>query len=115
MRPRRDKSTSFSIQISSNHASLLDHFPGNPIVPGSVILDAIISQLKTFKEVEPHLPVLEFVKFLRPLRPEDTLDLRISQLKDSSVRFEGFVKDMPFIAGKIRFIDFQDLDSETDE
>ena len=102
MRPRRDNSTNSSIRISSSHASLSDHFPENPIVPGAVILDEIIFCLEKRREFDSHLPVLESAKFVRPLRPGETVDLRITQLKDSTVRFEGFVDDRLIIVAKIR-------------
>ena len=113
MRPRRDNSTNSSIRISSSHASLSGHFPENPIVPGAVILDEIISRLEKGGEFDPHLPVLESAKFVRPLCPGETVDLRITQLTDSSVRIEGFVDDMLIIVVGIRIRKYRDLDPKT--
>lgn len=53
--------------IDADHPALSGHFPGDPLVPGSLILDLVIA-------VQPRLrgqPVhIEAVKFLAPLRPD---------------------------------------------
>lgn len=55
--------------ISPDHPSLAGHFPGNPVVPGVVILTEVL------RAIEQHLGVtlgkLTFpsVKFTAPLRP----------------------------------------------
>jgi len=103
MRPRRDNSTNSSIRISSSHASLSGHFPENPLVPGAVILDEIIARLEKGGEFDPHLPVLESAKFVRPLRPDETVDLRITQRTDSIVRIEGFVNNSKIFVAICRY------------
>lgn len=56
------------VSIAPDHPSLAGHFPGNPVVPGVVILqqvmDAIEQRYGPFR-----LLGLTWVKFLRPVRP----------------------------------------------
>jgi 3-hydroxymyristoyl/3-hydroxydecanoyl-(acyl carrier protein) dehydratase len=55
--------------IPSEHPSLPGHFPGNPVVPGVVVLDRVLDAV----EAEAGLPVgalrLPQVKFMQPLLP----------------------------------------------
>ncbi|MGS0648467.1 AMP-binding protein [Komagataeibacter melomenusus] len=55
----------FSIAV--DHPALAGHFPGNPIVPGAVVLSEVFGLMG----VEPAR--LEQIKFLRPVRPGDTV------------------------------------------
>ena len=59
----------FSFVIPQDHPALAGHFPGNPIVPGVVILDQVLLGLKSHAE---HFPLrLAQVKFQSMLRPEE--------------------------------------------
>ncbi|MCU7943435.1 MAG: hypothetical protein KZQ87_12225 [Candidatus Thiodiazotropha sp. (ex Cardiolucina cf. quadrata)] len=53
--------------VAPDHRSLAGHFPGNPVVPGTLILDRVCHA------VEAHLPgstlsEVRKVKFLKPLQ-----------------------------------------------
>ncbi len=53
--------------VASDHPSLAGHFPGNPIVPGVVLLDEACARLE--------IPVMQLraVKFLAPVCPGDAV------------------------------------------
>ncbi|GAB6195418.1 hypothetical protein [Lysobacter xanthus] len=56
--------------IDASHPSLPGHFPGNPIVPGVVLLDRVVEAIE-----RRHGPLAALrmpqVKFLQPLRPDE--------------------------------------------
>jgi 3-hydroxymyristoyl/3-hydroxydecanoyl-(acyl carrier protein) dehydratase len=54
--------------VPADHPSLPGHFPGNPIVPGVVLLDHVVDAIEA---VHGPLATLRLpqVKFLQPLRP----------------------------------------------
>jgi len=63
------------LRIGSAHPALPGHFPGNPIVPGVVLLQGVAAALKTWRgETMARFDV----KFLAPLFPDQdaTIELR---------------------------------------
>jgi 3-hydroxymyristoyl/3-hydroxydecanoyl-(acyl carrier protein) dehydratase len=67
--------------IAADHPALPGHFPGNPVVPGVVLLDAVAAALERAWDLE--LRALPQVKFLRPLRPEEMAVLEIERGADA--------------------------------
>lgn len=71
------------LRIDAAHPALPGHFPGNPIVPGVVLLQQVAAALKQWRGE----PMVRFeAKFLAPLLPEQEA---IIELRDdaSRVRF----------------------------
>jgi 3-hydroxyacyl-[acyl-carrier-protein] dehydratase len=60
----------FEFTVPNAHPSLAGHFPGNPIVPGVLLLDCVMDALQRAGGA----PVvhLQRVKFLSALRPDET-------------------------------------------
>jgi len=65
--PSTERSFTRSLLIDNKHPSLAGHFPGNPIVPGVVILDQVLQlwQQHTNKNVL-HINHAKFVHALLP-------------------------------------------------
>jgi 3-hydroxyacyl-[acyl-carrier-protein] dehydratase len=61
-----------TLRVPAQHPALAGHFPGNPIVPGVMILDAVISAAQSWRGAGFHVERLAFAKFLAPLKPEET-------------------------------------------
>ena len=63
--------------IAASHPALPGHFPGDPIVPGVVLLEHVVATVeRTFAANVAGLPQ---VKFLHPLRAEEIAELRIER------------------------------------
>lgn len=54
--------------VPHDHPSLPGHFPGNPVVPGVVLLDQVL-QAVAARHGEPAALRIPQVKFVQPLRP----------------------------------------------
>ena len=82
-----------SVTFAANHPVFAGHFPGRPIVPGALLLDAVLhaaqQELRAAQHGQPDVPVtapfagpsdtpqiscqVASVKFLCPVQPGDTL------------------------------------------
>jgi len=73
------------LPLAANHPALQGHFPGHPIYPGVVLLDAAIGAIEAhFGASVRGLPV---AKFLAPVRPGMSLMLN-AERSNGDVRFE---------------------------
>jgi 3-hydroxyacyl-[acyl-carrier-protein] dehydratase len=66
------------LMVRADHPSLAGHFPGNPIVPGVLLLDEVIGAAERWLGREINVRELPQVKFLQPLRPEESARIRLS-------------------------------------
>jgi hypothetical protein len=57
------------LSISPDHPALPGHFPGQPVVPGVVLLDHLIEATEAALARPVHVTGLPQVKFLAPLLP----------------------------------------------
>lgn len=87
-------------KILQDHPCLSGHFPGNPIVPGVVILDSVRSAIK---EWLPEYCISGFsnIKFLNILRPEQEFLISVEQ-QQTTCRFECSYNDKTIAQGNIQ-------------
>lgn len=84
--------------IAADHPALPGHFPGNPIVPGVVLLDEIAVALQRLQPgIRP--TGLPNVKFLSPLRPNETCTVRFSTGRNGTIQFQCTVDDRAVASG----------------
>jgi 3-hydroxyacyl-[acyl-carrier-protein] dehydratase len=74
--PDADNSLRFTFAIPPDHPALAGHFPGEPVVPGVVVLDYVLAQL-AWPSDEPRR--LAWVKFSRALLPGQVATATASQ------------------------------------
>lgn len=83
--------------IAADHPSLAGHFPGNPIVPGVVLLQEVVGLFESWRP-DARLTGLSVVKFLAPLRPGQRFTIRFSESTAAQVRFECVRDDDQLLA-----------------
>jgi len=71
--------------IAASHPALDGHFPGNPIVPGVVVLEHVAAAAERAWGV--HVTGLPHVKFPNPLKPDEQVNMRIQRGADG-MRFD---------------------------
>ena len=85
--------------IAPDHPAFAGHFPGTPIVPGVVLLDAVIHALRPTgrfaasgdgADTAPLYPLCQIsaAKFLSPVGPGETLTLLLTPGASGSTRFD---------------------------
>src|SRR5262249_33509111 len=72
-------------KIDALHPALAGHFPGNPIVPGVVILQRVCRAVT--RAHGGAVTAVPAVKFHAPLRPEEAVDIGLEQARERSVNF----------------------------
>lgn len=100
--------------LTYNEAFFQGHFPGAPIMPGVLMLEAlaqaggVLAQLKIDGKKIAILLSMNDVKFRHPVRPGDTLLLKCQGLHFSSkggrVKAEGVVNDKIVVEAEIGFV-----------
>ena len=63
--------------VSPLHPALAGHFPGNPVVPGVVVLDHVCRAL--MRDHGVLVKALPLVKFHVPLRPAEAFTIEITE------------------------------------
>jgi beta-hydroxyacyl-ACP dehydratase FabZ len=91
--------------VTFNEAFFLGHFPGDPVMPGVMILEAmaqvgclfILESLEDREGKLVYFAGIDNARFRRPVRPGDQLRLEVSALKirtkTCKMRGEAFVGD----------------------
>jgi 3-hydroxyacyl-[acyl-carrier-protein] dehydratase len=75
-------------QVTMNEAFFQGHFPGNPVMPGVLIVESLAQAgaLAYFKRTDPKTNIaivnIRSAKFRKPVTPGDTLFIEGSVLKD---------------------------------
>ncbi len=77
----------FALNIPADHAAFAGHFPGEPIVPGVVLLDEALYCISDALRVPTHECTIPSAKFLSAARPGEPLQLAITQETDQRVAF----------------------------
>lgn len=73
------------LPIEVEHAAFAGHFPGRPILPGVVLLDAALQQLALQGCIDPDDCSVPSFKFWSPVRPGERLTLRFDALANGSI------------------------------
>jgi 3-hydroxyacyl-[acyl-carrier-protein] dehydratase len=96
-----------SLPIAANHPAYRGHFPGQPVLPGVVLLDAVVHELQcSDREARAgrgrgwaQAWTINSAKFQSPVRPGEALTLEHETLPDGSVRFAIRTADRPVASG----------------
>ncbi|MDP8263548.1 MAG: 3-hydroxyacyl-ACP dehydratase FabZ family protein [Candidatus Ancaeobacter aquaticus] len=98
--------------LSLSEEYLMDHFPGNPVMPGVLMLEAMVQTggwlvrlIKDFKVSIVVLGEARNIKYSRFITPGDQLrlELELLDMTDDTARFKGvgYHNDKPIVNGRI--------------
>jgi 3-hydroxymyristoyl/3-hydroxydecanoyl-(acyl carrier protein) dehydratase len=88
------------------HPATLGHFPGNPIVPGALLLSATLEAIEAGLNAKIAPFKIRMAKFRRPARPGDRIVIRYSRAPGSEssgedIRFTCTIGESPVFIGQI--------------
>ena len=76
------------LPIQADHPAYAGHFPGQPILPGVVLLDAALRAMAAQGGRQDPTWQLKSVKFHSPVQPGDALTLHYAEAPAGGFRFE---------------------------
>ncbi|MCZ2291998.1 MAG: AMP-binding protein [Burkholderiales bacterium] len=91
------------VEIAADHPAFDGHFPGQPVLPGVVLLGLVLQALARRPELQTLLggtPTIEQVKFTAPVRPGARLRVRLAAA-GSGVAFELHEEACSVARGKL--------------
>jgi len=92
-----------TVMIPKDHPSFTGHFPGNPVVPGVVILGEVVNALRMRDGSDVEVLGAPSIKFLHPLRPEDSLVIVLDSERSGVVAFTCMSAGRAIAAGRLAY------------
>ena len=83
---------SVEIQFPIDHATAAGHFPGNPIIPGALLLDEVVHAVGARAEGGNAIAI-RAAKFFRPVRPGDSMRLQWHITDSGAISFECYLAE----------------------
>jgi len=74
--------------VPADHPAYAGHFPGNPVLPGAVLLDVALHFIADASGLVLDRCEVGAVKFLNPVLPGDELEIRHELSAAGLVRFD---------------------------
>ena len=86
--------------VPADHPATLGHFPGNPIVPGAVLLDGAIRAVAAGLGADVFPCRIRSAKFFAPVRPGDRVTIEFARASAGGVRFTCAVNGKAVLRGE---------------
>jgi 3-hydroxymyristoyl/3-hydroxydecanoyl-(acyl carrier protein) dehydratase len=87
-------------RLPGHHPAAQGHFPGNPIIPGAVLLSETVRLIEADLGLSLAPYRIRRAKFPHPARPGDEVLIEFSDGL-GSIRFECAVKGKPVLVGEV--------------
>jgi 3-hydroxyacyl-[acyl-carrier-protein] dehydratase len=91
--------TSLELQFAVLHPCGAGHFPGNPIIPGALLLDEVLTCIATNLDIDNLVWKVKSAKFPQPVRPGDTVHINYTCAASGEIRFECTVSNSKVMSG----------------
>jgi 3-hydroxymyristoyl/3-hydroxydecanoyl-(acyl carrier protein) dehydratase len=87
--------------FQADHPASQGHFPGNPIIPGAVLLSETLMAIAHGLNASLVPVKITSAKFLHPARPGDRVVIEFSRDAGGEVRFACSVDGRPVLTGRM--------------
>lgn len=88
-------------QLPGHHPAAQGHFPGNPVIPGAVLLSETVRLIEADLGVSLAPYRIRRAKFPHPARPGDDVLIEFSGSAPGSIKFECAVKGNAVLVGEV--------------
>ena len=83
--------TRFKMSFPGSHPALGDHFPGNPIVPGALLLGSLQIELK--RHLGNPVSAISKLRFIHAIPPDQLLEVSLDPTDDATYRLHMASRD----------------------
>jgi len=90
-----------TLHISADHPTSAGHFPGNPIIPGALLLAKVLRSIGDDAKVRFSSCNIKSAKFQYPVRPGDNVEIDYSYSAQSVIDFHCSVAETRVLSGTI--------------
>lgn len=87
--------------LQPDHPASQGHFPGDPIIPGAVLLSETLMAIEAGLGANLVPFQITSAKFLHPTRPGDRVVIEFSRNARGAVRFTCAVEGRPVLTGQM--------------
>lgn len=84
-----------------DHPAAQGHFPGNPIIPGAVLLSETLRAIEGSLDLSLSRGQLVSAKFPHPARPGDNVRIEFSEFTAGTIKFACMVGETTVLTGKV--------------
>lgn len=91
-----------ALSIAADHPAFAGHFPGQPIVPGVVLLDEALHAIGQTQALDFAGCQIGAVKFLSPVAPGEAVVVEFDMDTNGAVRFEIMCDERKIATGSVR-------------
>lgn len=90
-----------TLQIAADHPTGAGHFPGNPIIPGALLLAEVLKSIGLATENHFVSCNVKSAKFQHPVRPGDRVEITYSHSAQGVIDFQCAVAGTRVLSGVI--------------
>lgn len=87
--------------VAATHPALPGHFPRSPIVPGAWLLTLVEACCREHFRAEIAMAQLDFVRFRKPLRPDQPFRIELDVESGGRIRFAIVTDDAQIADGRL--------------
>ena len=89
-------------RIASDHPTGIGHFPGNPIIPGALLLAEVLHCIAQAEGLHLQTCNVKAAKFLHPVRPGANVEIEYSCPKPGMIDFRCAVAGISVLSGTLQ-------------
>lgn len=90
-----------TLQLAADHPTGAGHFPGNPIIPGALLLAEVLRCIARAEGVSYTSCNVKNAKFLAPARPGDKVEIDHARTAAGSIEFTCTVAGNKVLSGVV--------------
>jgi 3-hydroxyacyl-[acyl-carrier-protein] dehydratase len=93
--------TVLTLRFAPDHPTATGHFPGNPIIPGALLLAEVLAAIAQVSGSEHTSCTVKSAKFPHPVRPGDSVAIAYATTASGAIAFDCTVTQTLVLSGVI--------------